>query len=182
MSKSKTLNWNDRFALLDHYAPSDEQACSAFSVTPDELKTARDMRSAGAFTATPDIDVNAYGNLFATASAVPASTPSTKTPSRRGGVTSTTKTSTTESKPATATKKSKEPKKRGRKGNNIAKAFAAIPTTPTPVEKFANDYGVSVAVLRQSKRFDTSSSAGAVRVKKDKESKTLMIWRESSSS
>lgn len=186
MSKSKTLNWNDRFALIDHYKPSDDQVCVAFGVSADELKTARDMRSAGAFTATPGLDLSSYGNMFATASASPSTgsgvSSSSKAPARRGGSTSVTK-DTSDSKagtPSTATKKTKEPKKRGRKGDNIAKAFAAIPSTPTPVEAFASSHGVSIAVLRQSKRFDTSGSTGLVRVKKDKESKTLMIWREES--
>lgn len=181
MSKSKTMSWNDRFALLDHYKPTDDQACGAFGVTQDELKTAREMRSAGAFTATPDIDVKSYSNLFSAAAPASAdSTPSTKS-TRRSTSTSTVKPST-KGKPQTATKKTKEPKKRGRKGDNIAKAFEAIPADPTPVDTFANDHGVSVAVLRQSKRFDKSPELGSVRVKKDKESKTLMIWREAPSS
>lgn len=183
MSK-KTLNWNDRFALMDHYKPSDEQACSAFGVTRDELRTARDMRSAGAFTASPNIDLNSYSNMFtASASAAPATnTPSTTSTTRRSGSTSVTKeaSGSKAGAPSTATKKTKEPKKRGRKGDNIAKAFAAIPATPTPVETFAANHGVSIAVLRQSKRFDGTGLTGAVRVKKDKESKTLMIWREES--
>lgn len=179
MSKSKTMSWNDRFALIDHYKPNDDAACSAFGVTQDELKTAREMRSAGAFTATPDIDVKSYANLFS--AAAPAAASSTTKTSRRGGATRTKKTTTTKGKPATATKKTKEPKKRGRKGDKIATAFAAIPTDPTPVEDFASDHGVSIAVLRQSKRFDKSPELGAVRVKKDKETKTLMIWREAPS-
>lgn len=179
MSKSKTMSWNDRFALLDHYEPSDATACDAFGVTQDELTTARDMRVAGAFTATPDIDVNSYSKMFASAEQ-PVAKVSTKS-TRRGGATSTTKTKTTSVKPVTATKKVKEPKKRGRKGDNIAKAFAAIPTSPTPVEAFATTHGVSIAVLRQSKRFDKTEGGGTVRVKKDKESKALMIWRETAS-
>lgn len=171
MSKLKTLSWNDRFAVLDHFKPSDAEACSAFNVTQDELKTAREMRTAGAFTATPGIDVDSYASLFSTSDA------STKAP-RRTTSTSTTKTPSDGTKPATATKKVKEPQKRGRKGDNIAKAFGAIPSTPTAVDAFAAAHGVSVAVLRQSKRFDKSGSAGAVHVKKDKDSKTLMIWRE----
>ena len=184
MSNSKTLNWNDRFALMDHYTPSDADACSAFGVTQTELDTARDMRAAGAFTATPDVDVKSYQNMFAaksvttaTASKKSASKSSTTT-SKKSGSTSVTKTKTTTAKPETATKKPKELKKRGRKGDRIAKAFAAIPATPVPVDKFASDNNVSLAVLRQSKRFDKSPEMGNVHVKKDKTSGSLMIWRE----
>ena len=181
MSKSKTLGWNDRFALIDHFKPNDEQVCTAFGITQDELKTARDMRSAGAFTATPDVDFDSYNTMFA--AAAPAATPaSTKTTTRKGGATSTKKVTTTTEKPTTATKKTTAPKKRGRKGDKIANAFEAIPTNPTPVEAFATKHGVSIAVLRQSKRFDKSLEKGSVRVKKDKESKTLMIWRETPTS
>ncbi len=179
MSKSKTLNWNDRFALIDHFKPSDADACTALSVTAEELKTARGMLAAGTFTPTPDLDYSAYEKLFAsTASAAPAADKSAAKTTRRSGSTSTSKSD----KPQTATKVTPAPKKRGRKGTKIAEAFAAIPTTPTPVDAFATSHGVSLAVLRQSKRFDKSPELGAVRVKKDKESKTLMIWREAASS
>lgn len=86
-------------------------------------------------------------------------------------------TTTTTSKPQTASKKPKELKKRGRKGSNILDAFKAVPSTPIPVEEFAQKQGVSVAVLRQAKRFDTTGIDGRVHVKKDKDSKTLVIWR-----
>ncbi len=185
MSNSKTLNWNDRFALMDHYTPSDADACSAFGVTQSELDTARDMRKAGAFAASPDVDVKSYQNMFAASSATTTSTASkssSKTTSsktaKKSGSTSVTKTTTTTAKPETATKKKKELKKRGRKGDRIAKAFAAIPATPVPVEKFASENNVSLAVLRQSKRFDKSPEMGNVHVKKDKGSGSLMIWRE----
>lgn len=161
---NKTLSWNDRFALIDHFKPTDSAICSAFNVTQDELNTARDMRSSGTFIPTPDIDVSAYSKMFE----------SVKTPS---GMTSTVRN--TDEKPATATKKAKEPKKRGRKGSKISNAFASVPSEPTPVEDFAKEHGVSIAVLRQGKRFDKNPELGLVKVKKDKESKTLMIWRES---
>ena len=68
--------------------------------------------------------------------------------------------------------------KRGRKGNNITNAFAAIPSSPVSAETFATQHNVSIAVLRQSKRFDTTG-LGPVNVRKDKSAGTLMIWRES---
>jgi hypothetical protein len=161
-----TFNWNDRLALIDHYKPTDEQACSTFGVTTEELKTAREMRTAGAFRASTTIDVNSYSNLFSGGKTERPSATSVKKPKA--------------TKPITATKTIKEPQKRGRKGDKIAKAFASIPNTPTPIEQYANTSGVSVAVLRQSKRFDKSPELGNVCVKKDKETKNLMIWREES--
>ena len=80
-------------------------------------------------------------------------------------------------KPQTATKVTKTPAKRGRKGENVVKAFAAIPTTPVDVDTFAKEQGVSLHVLRQSKRFDSNPSLGKVRVAKDKATKKLMICR-----
>lgn len=192
MSNSKTLSWNDRFALLDHFKPSDADACSAFGVTQSELDTARDMRTAGAFTASPDVDVASYSTMFgiqaapktasastSSTSATPSKSSTTTTKAKKSGATSITKTGKSGgAKPETATKKVKEPKKRGRKGDKIANAFAAIPASPTPVEAFASSNNVSLAVLRQSKRFDPNPDLGTVHVKKDKESGTLMIWRE----
>lgn len=162
MSKSKTLTWNDRFALIDHFKPSDDQACTAFGVTDKELSAARGMLAAGALTPTQNIDAKSYSKLFNTGSTT-ISKPST---------------TSTSVKPATATKSIKVPKKRGRKGDKIITAFKAIPSAPTSVDTFAKDNNVSVAVLRQSKRFDKSGVSGQVRVKKDKGSNTLMIWRD----
>jgi hypothetical protein len=72
-------------------------------------------------------------------------------------------------------------KKRGRKGTKIADAFNAITLTPQPVDQFIDQQGVSLAVLRQHKRFDVSGLA-PVKVKKIRvdgnENKILCIWRE----
>lgn len=171
MSKSKSLGWNDRLALINHFKPTDKQACSTFGVSQEELNTARDLMAAGTFRPTPDIDFKSYESMFAS-----DSTTSTKT-EKKSGATSTKKPDGGDNKPVTATKKTKEPKKRGRKGDKIANAFAAIPTTPTPAEDFAQKHGVSLAVLRQSKRFDKHPDLGNVKVKKDKETKQLMISR-----
>ena len=164
MAKS-SLNWNDRLALIKKYSPSDDAICTAFGVTSDELQTARDMEAAGTFIATADLDVDSYADLFGGIKAA-----------KGDDVESITKPET--GQPAqTSTKKTTAPKKRGRKGDNIVKAFTAIPAVATSAEDFASTHGVSLAVLRQSKRFD-NTGLGTVRVKKDKETKQLMIWRE----
>lgn len=77
--------------------------------------------------------------------------------------------------PTTAT--THTPKKRGKKGDKIALAFASITTTPVSVDEVSKQYGVSIAVLRQAKRFDKTGMDG-VCVKKDKTTGSLMIWRE----
>lgn len=175
--KGKTLSWNDRLTLINHYKPSDAVATQAFGISQSELDVARTQLKAGVFSLSDDLDVESYGHLFASAT-LPGgdseTVTSTKSPTRRSGSTSTAKGVA----PETATKTVREAKKRGRKGDKILKAFTSIPATPVAAEEFAKSHGVSIAVLRQSKRFDTTKTAGTVRVKKDKGTKTLMIWRE----
>jgi hypothetical protein len=173
MSKS-TLNWNQRFAIIDHYKPSDAQICSAFGVQQNELDVARQLRSAGQFAPASDVDVSSYATMFAAGA-------STVAPARKQTTTAVSKPIVLDGKPITATKKVKEPAKRGRKGDKIKNAFAAIPAAATPAEKFAEDHGVSLTVLRQSKRFDPTGSVGKVHVKKVAQAdgnKVLCIWRD----
>lgn len=80
--------------------------------------------------------------------------------------------------PQTATKPARILKKRGRKGNKIAKAFDEIPATPVNFEDYATNHGVTTNVLRQIKRHDRYATRGKVFVRKNKETKTMMIWRE----
>lgn len=173
MSKP-SMTWNQRFAIIDAHKPSDEQICKAFGVQQNELDTARQLRAAGQFVAAADVDTDAYASMFAAQA--------TATTTKKATSTTTTKP-TTDGRPLTATKKSKEPKKRGRKGDKIKNAFAAIPNTPVPAEDFAKKYGVSLTVLRQSKRFDTIDDGGKVHVKKVAQNggadKVLSIWRDS---
>jgi len=175
MSKDKinTLNWSDRFALIDKYSPSDEVICNTLGLNTDELNTARDLRASGNFQAASEINVDEYADMFKNA----AKTESVTAPARNSGITSHVKPTIKTTAPLTSTKPVKESKKRGRKGSKISEAFIAIPTTAIPAEQFATDHSVSLAVLRQSRRFD-KSGLGPVRVKKDKETKQLMIWRE----
>jgi hypothetical protein len=176
MSKIKqSINgWSDRFALLDYYKPTNTQACEALGVTLDELNTAHDLRAQGHFGGESKIKVETYASLFAEDAALMKNTKA-----KKASATSHTKPKTTAptSAPLTASKPVKEAKKRGRKGSNISTAFLAIPSEAIPAEQFATEYNVSLAVLRQSRRFD-KSGLGPVRVKKDKETKQLMIWRE----
>lgn len=166
MSKHTNLTWPDRFALIDHYAPStDDIICSALGISSDELSSARQLHTAGSLKSSSSFDVAKYGNPF-DASA-------TKT------------TATTHLRPESATKRAKTPQKRGRKGTKISTALLAIPLTPISVSQFQETHPVSVYVLRQAnKRFlpklDEAKRAeiGTIQVKTDRATKQLMIWRE----
>jgi hypothetical protein len=167
-----TMSWSDRLALMERYTPTDSQACVAFGLTQDELDTARTLVAAGTFKPSTTVDFAKYSTLFT----APESFHVTATKS--SGATS-------YARPESATKKPKVHMKRGRKGNKIAMALAAVPTTQVPITSFMNQHGISLAVLRQSKRFianldsETAASIGQVHVRQDKASKQLMIWRES---
>lgn len=174
------MSWADRFAMIDHYKPTDAQICVAFGLSQDELDTARTLRQAGSFRASPNLDVAKYANVFTgdtvqVATAVNTSTSFGKT--KPGSA-------TTHTMPETASKRIRPPQKRGRKGDKISRALMAVPTTQTPVETFMAEHDVSLAVLRQSKRFiekldaDVQATIGQINVRQDKATKTLMIWRE----
>jgi hypothetical protein len=176
---SKIMSWGDRFALIDHYNPSDEAICKAFKLSADELATARQLRIQGTFTANANLDCAKYSATFADVAQVPAATTTVHaTPVQKQP------TATVHGKPESASKKVKEPQKRGRKGDKIAKALLAVPSNPTSVDTFIKQHDISLAVLRQSKRFieklepTVATSIGTVHVRQDKATKQLMIWRD----
>lgn len=188
MSKHKlTLSWSDRFAVIDRFNPTDSQACAAFGVTQDELDTARDLRAAGTFIASPNLDTSKFSNIFAV-----SNLPSTNTtrgtihmnPNAKTSTATTHSIADNTSLPETASKPTKKPMKRGRKGDKILKALQSVPTVQMPVDQFIQQSGVSLAVLRQSKRFvakfdpSQAQSIGKINVRQDKATKKLMIWRE----
>ena len=171
---SKSYSWGQRLALIQAHSPADNVACTALGVSQEELETARELMAAGSITL--DSSVVGTANIFegVKASAVTARvTPATT--SKTTAVVVTPKT--TGVPPATASKPTRVPKKRGRRGSNIDTAFAAIPAEPTDAEKFAVRHSVSLAVLRQAKRFDKVGT-GTVKVRKDRETGSLMVWRE----
>lgn len=181
MSSNKIMSWNDRFALIDHYKPADADVCAAFGVEQGEFETAKQLRAAGTFIANDQLDVSKYAGVFAasaaTSTGVPA--PATVAPKAKNKGVATTHTNT-----KTATKAVKVPAKRGRKGDKITKALQAVSATPVSVDTFIKQHGVSLAVLRQSKRFiekmepAVAKQIGKVNVRQDKTTKQLMIWRE----
>lgn len=168
------MSWADRLALIDHYKPDDEAICMAFGLTKDELETVRGLRMGGTFRASTTLDVAKYPNVFIAGSApIAANQASTG----KG-------TATIHAKPESASRPKTAPQKRGRKGNKITDALKAVPLTMTPVDQFMAQHDVSLAVLRQSKRFMEKlddadrKMIGKINVRQDKNSKTLMIWRE----
>jgi hypothetical protein len=175
------MSWPDRFALIQHYKPTDPQVCSTFGLSQDELDTARSLRDAGTFRASTNLDVAKYANVFTTDGSAPVATVA---PTIIKGSGRSSKGATTFTKPESSTKKVKVPQKRGRKGDKIAIALAAVPMTQTPVETFILQHGVSLAVLRQSKRFLAKldpaivATIGRINVRQDKATKQLMIWRD----
>ncbi len=191
MSKPN-ISWPDRFALMDHFKPTDDQITSVFGLTQDELDTARGLRQAGTFTANQKLDVAKFGNVFTSGKGIASTIPVTS----QGGVPTTIAgsmagnrpqkfgTATSHTKPESASKKPKVPQKRGRKGDKITTALCAVPTTPSPVADFIQQYGVSLPVLRQSKRFiekltpEVAAQIGRINVRQDKATKVLMIWRD----
>lgn len=187
---SKALSWNDRFALIDHYQPTDNAIRSAFNLTQDELDMARTLRAAGTFIASPQLDVGYYSSIFANLDVAGANSVQRPTavqaitPIVSGGMYTPGATATVHTKPETATKRLKAPQKRGRKGDKIQKALLAVPETPMPVDVFIKQHDVSLAVLRQSKRFAqgldpaVAAQIGTINVRQDKTTKQLMIWRE----
>lgn len=182
MSKHSVLNWAERFALVDSYSPTDAEICNTFGVDADELATARELRQAGTFGAAKTFDAANYGNPFV-ASTVQAAEPA-KAKSTKAKATVHTKIVDGTQPPETATKRVKVPQKRGRKGDKIQQALLAVPTTPISVDDFRKQYGISLAVLRQSKRFVSKmekpiqEKIGEVKVRQDKDTRVLMIWRE----
>lgn len=148
------LSWGDRFALIAYYAPTLDQILHTFNVSQVDYENANQLITEGIFKLT-DIDPVKYGNIFEDEHFVLPSEHSFATRIKA---------------------------KRGRKGDKITQAFASIPTVPTEAVEFAKLHGISIPVLRQSKRFDTTALIGKVIVKKlaieGKDEKQLMIWRE----
>jgi hypothetical protein len=183
--------------LIDHYQPSDSAVCAAFNLTQDELDTARILRAAGTFTTDPTFDVTPYQNVFTNAVQAidqqpriigmgkPDMYPTTKDMIDAGDSSYGPRGSATiHARPESASKRVREPQKRGRKGDKIKQALCAVPTTPVPVDDFIKQYNISLAVLRQAKRFiekfdeTTVRQIGKINVRQDKVSKQLLIWRE----
>ncbi len=165
----KVNTWGDRFALIDYFKPTDDQIISVFGITKNQLSAARAMHATGTIIANPKIDPSKYTEMFRPNR---NSTPTVAPTLPQRFQSTVPHTAPTVHQP-----------KKGRSGSKILTALRAVPTIPVPVDTFAANYGVSVAVLRQSKRFvaqmtqPEQESLGCINVKQDKDTKKLMIWR-----
>ena len=163
------LSWADRFGIVSamEVKPSDADICRVFKVTPDELVTAQQLFADGIIKVNPRINHQFYELFFK------GETPEFPKTVQR-----------TRSLPLPPdneerrlfASQNKTVRPRGRKSNNIDLAFKAIPTSPVDVEKFAEKNHVSVAVLRQHKRFD--KYPGTVFVRKNKDTGVTEVWRD----
>lgn len=153
-----SLSWGQRFALVDFYKLDDTRASGEFGVSTNEYTAAKNLRAQNVYPVDNTFDVTKYADHFSPQSA-PKSVKKTATSHVRTD--------------------GQQPKKRGRKGDKILKAFRAITAAKVNAEQFAKQHGVSLAVLRQGLRFDKTGITGKVRVKKD--NGVLMVWREKSS-
>ncbi len=186
-NKHATLSWAERMALMDTYSPSDEQVCNLFGLKTEELDMARNLRTQGVPLMQPSatFDVIRYGNPFQASSLVESVTKKGKSKATIHTKPATLMATNEALLPAeTKTKKAKIALKRGRKGDKIQQALLAVPETPISVDDFRKQHGISLAVLRQSKRFvskmemSVQKQIGTVKVRQDKDTKVLMIWRE----
>lgn len=168
----KPMPWSERFALIEHFKPTDEQVCNAFGLSQDELDTARALLDAGTLLVKRGMDLSNVENIF------------TAVESEVGIAQRAATAATRYAMPETASRPVRAPAKRGRKGTKITDALLAVPLVSIPVDDFVAQHGVSIAVLRQSRRFaaglpdDVRQSFGTVHVRQDKATKRLMIWRE----
>lgn len=177
------MNWNDRFALIDHYNPSVDQICATFNLSPDEYAIAIRMREAGTFKNKTTVCPANYAGIFECTLPAPdiRTLAVTRNPLYAELIE---RHKTADAAGPVRTNTPKMVVRRGRKGDKIVRAFLAVPTEPVPVEQFVRNHPVSVSVLRQARRFvgqldeKTRNEIGHVYVRQDSNSKVLMIWRE----
>lgn len=173
MTTVPIMSWNDRFALIDQFKPSDAVICNIFNLNYMELQTANKLREAGTFAPNQHLDTSKFVGFFPDIDDNIDVQPIIQN------------NPMINNRPETYTKKVivKEPQKRGRKGSKIVQALFAVPNIPVSAKWFSEEHDISLAVLRQSKRFTEHLSPedikkiGKICVKQNKE-KILMIWRE----
>ena len=156
-------SWQERLAIINEFHLSNDQAVEVFSTTEKELAIARGLVEKGILTIVqlPDNVKDAWAQSFGKPAAV---APIQHLP-----------TTTAESADAAPEQTPTKGTKRGRSTNKIATAFAALSTTPVPLEAFLAEHGVSKTILRQSKRF--METPIKVSIKKDKTSGIELISR-----
>jgi len=187
------LEWNDRFAIITHYDLNEQEACNVLNVDAEKLRAATRMHKMGYFTTEPTVDFLLFADKIKKMRndapskiqipdvpdvvRVPEIPETVRVP--EGTATPKPKDSTTQNPKDHTTPKAK---KRGRPGDKIKKAYAAVTAEKVPVDEFREQHNVSLSVLRRHKDFDHLKETGKINVKKvvlpgDTE-KTLCIWRD----
>jgi hypothetical protein len=181
MKPISDLTKAEKVAIVSDYDLSNtqtmEHVCNVLEVQQDELEAAVGLTADGTF-APAELDTTPYQSLFdSTLLTAASAATAVAEPAQTGGI-----GNPTTSKPATATKAKKPHKRPGRQGVKIVQAFGKVPEgveNAISADDFAKTNNVSIAVLRQAKRFDpTFLTAGKVHVKQNKETRQLQIWRE----
>lgn len=149
MRLQSTLTWADRFALIRAYKLEPQEVCTAFGVNEGQLKSAIKLQHKGIFQINESLNPEVFREYFDKLRKGEFSANSTKT----------------------FRPKQTRPSK-------IVDAFKSITETPQPVASVVERFGISLAVLRQSKRFDKSETPGTIRIRKDKTSGEMMVWRD----
>lgn len=67
-------------------------------------------------------------------------------------------------------------RKRGRKGTKIHDAYDSITSTPQNLDDLLQKFDISIATMRQHKRFDPFPERGTIHTRTV--AGTVMIWRE----
>lgn len=147
MKLSSTLSWADKLVLVNKFQLSDNEACVAFGITKPELVVAKNLENRGIFIANQSLNTEIYSDFFVKL--------------RSGELDHLQKTF----------------KPKGARPSKITMAFDSITGSPQKVASVIDKFGVSLAVLRQSKRFDKGNT-GQIHIRKDKESQELMVWRD----
>lgn len=148
MRLQSTLSWGDRLTLIKEYQLVPTEACTAFGINEGQLRSAIKLRDRGIFDTNESLNTELYRDYF--------------TKLRNGEFENSSKVF----RPKTS------------RPSKIVDAFKSITETPQPVESIIDRFGISLAVLRQSKRFDKSETPGMIRIRKDKNSGQIMVWRD----
>lgn len=153
------LTWPEKLAVINHFSLAQDRAATVFGNTSAEIGAAIAMRDSGQMQAATGLDMTKFSYLM-----------SSDAPSADAG--------------SVATTHARTPQKRGRKGTKIAIALKNVPLMAQPINEFIATHNVSLAVLRQSKRFikgltaEDQAAIGNIIVRKDRDRDVLMIWRE----
>jgi len=153
MREIKSLSIPEQVVLYNKFKPSDGVAKTLFQIDDSTLHIIKELSAEKFSPSTVSINPKLYKKRFedATKNYQP---------------------------PRTATRQRRP---RGRPGLDIFKAFASIPLNKensVDAVKFAKEHGIAVSSLRQFNRFDKTRMNGDVKVRKDKETQNLMIWRD----